>query len=207
MKQALLLVDLQNDFCRDGTLAVNDGDATIEVANRLIDHFQQNGWPIIASLDWHPANHKSFAINSASEIGQLGVLNGLPQVWWPVHCVQNSRGAELQPKLNQNAIDRLFFKGQDPEVDSYSTFFDNGKRRDTGLNAWLQSNGVKHLTIMGLATDYCVKFSVLDALELGYQVEVIVDGCRGINLQPQDSQTALAEMKKHGAHLTQLQPI
>lgn len=204
MKTALLLIDLQNDFCPGGALAVTDGDAAVAVANRAIAACVARGEPVVACQDWHPANHRSFAVNANAQPGTLGLLEGLPQVWWPVHCVQGSPGAEFHPDLHQAAIAEVFRKGQSPDIDSYSAFFDNGHRAQTALNDWLQSHGVGRLAIMGLATDYCVKFSVLDALELGYQTQVIVDGCRGVDLQPGDSRQALQAMQQAGAQLVTL---
>ncbi|MFV0548820.1 MAG: bifunctional nicotinamidase/pyrazinamidase [Limnobaculum xujianqingii] len=207
MKKALLLVDLQNDFCLNGALAVHDGDAVIDIANQAMRAFHQRGWPVIATLDWHPENHKSFAVNSGTQPGEVGTLNGLMQVWWPIHCVQNTSGSSLHPQLEQQYISQRIYKGQDPETDSYSAFFDNGKRSATELNQWLNSENIQHLVVLGLATDYCVKFTVLDALELGYQTEVIEEGCRGVNLATDDSEKALHEMATKGARIIQLHDI
>ncbi|MEH0875825.1 bifunctional nicotinamidase/pyrazinamidase [Pectobacterium cacticida] len=204
MKKALLLIDLQNDFCPGGSLAVKEGDRVIDIANRAIDACEAAGVTIIASQDWHPANHGSFAANAHASIGDTGELNGLPQVWWPVHCVQHTAGADLHPALHRSAIQWIVRKGTQPEVDSYSAFFDNGHRVKTDLDAWLRAHQITHLTIMGLATDYCVKFSVLDAIDLGYHTEVLVDGCRGVNLLPNDSDAALQEMAQRGAILTDI---
>lgn len=204
MKTALLLVDLQNDFCPGGALAVAEGNATIPIANQAIEACRARNQVVVASLDWHPADHRSFAVNSGTEVGTVGELEGLPQVWWPEHCVQGTPGAELHPQLNQQHIAAVFRKGEDSNIDSYSAFFDNGQRTKTALDDWLQARGITHLAVMGLATDYCVKFSVLDALRLGYHIQVITDGCRGVNLQPQDSELALAEMQRAGAQLVTL---
>lgn len=204
MNAALLLIDLQNDFCPDGALAVGEGDRVIAVANEAINACLAQKIPIIASQDWHPAEHRSFAINSNAEPGTVGELEGLTQVWWPVHCVQDKPGAALHPLLNQTAITAIFRKGQDPDIDSYSAFFDNGRRAKTPLDDWLQQHGIKSLFIMGLATDYCVKYTVLDALALGYKTTVISDGCRGVNLQPQDSQQAFDAMGDAGASIQTL---
>lgn len=200
-RQALLLIDLQNDFCSGGALAVREGEQTIAVANRLAAEFQQRGETVIATLDWHPAGHGSFASNAGTTPGTLGQLHGLPQVWWPDHCVQHSDGAQLHPALDRAAIDLLVHKGENAEIDSYSAFYDNGHRQQTVLDGWLKEHGVTALTIMGLATDYCVKFSVLDALALGYQVTVVAEGCRGVNLHPDDSRNALTDMVQAGASL------
>ncbi len=201
MKSALLLVDLQNDFCRGGTLAVKDSEHVIVTANNAIAACRKNNIVIIASQDWHPATHLSFAVNSGTQIGDVGDLNGIPQVWWPVHCVQGETGAEFHPDLNTQEITEVFTKGENPQVDSYSAFFDNDKVSQTRLHSWLQHNDINHLIIMGIATEYCVKFTVLDALKLGYQVDVLIDGCRGVNLSAMDSQLALAEMSQKGATL------
>lgn len=200
--KALLLVDLQNDFCKGGALEVKEGDAVISVANSLLKKFKNEDALIVATKDWHPITHKSFASNSNGKIGEVGMLNGLPQVWWPNHCVQNTFGSEFHPELNSNLIDKTIFKGTDKEIDSYSGFFDNGKLKKTELDTILKVNNVDTLYIMGLATDYCVKFTVLDALELGYKVYLIEDGCRGVNLTPSSSKDAIKEMKNKGAIIT-----
>jgi nicotinamidase/pyrazinamidase len=197
--KALLLIDLQNDFCKGGALEVKEGDTVISVANSLLKKFKNEDALIVATKDWHPITHKSFASNSNGKIGEVGMLNGLPQVWWPNHCVQNTFGSEFHPELNSNLIDKTIFKGTDEEIDSYSGFFDNGKLKKTELDTILKVNNVDTLYIMGLATDYCVKFSVLDALELGYKVYLIEDGCRGVNLTPTDSATSIKEMEDRGA--------
>ncbi|MEI2264285.1 bifunctional nicotinamidase/pyrazinamidase [Erwinia sp. CGal63] len=197
--KALILIDLQNDFCPGGALAVDQGERVIAVANRYAAEFYRLQQPVVATFDWHPANHGSFATNAGQPVGTLGELDGLPQVWWPDHCVQHTPGAELHPQLEQRYLTTQIYKGQQPLVDSYSAFFDNGHRQKTALDEWLRSRGVTSLTIMGLATDYCVKYSVLDALALGYQVEVVTEGCRGVNLSPRDSKIALAEMAAQGA--------
>ncbi|RID38075.1 bifunctional nicotinamidase/pyrazinamidase, partial [Escherichia coli] len=152
--RALLLVDLQNDFCAGGALAVPEGDSTVDVANRLIDWCQSRGEAVIASQDWHPANHGSFASQHGVEPYTPGQLDGLPQTFWPDHCVQNSEGAQLHPLLKQKAIAAVFHKGENPLVDSYSAFFDNGRRQKTALDDWLRAHVINELIVMGLATDY-----------------------------------------------------
>ncbi|ELY2520511.1 bifunctional nicotinamidase/pyrazinamidase [Cronobacter sakazakii] len=206
--RALLLVDLQNDFCAGGALAVAEGDSTVDIANAMIEWCQSRGEPVVASQDWHPANHGSFASVQHAEPFTQGTLDGLPQTWWPDHCIQESDGAALHPLLNQKAIEQRFYKGENPAIDSYSAFFDNGHRQKTALDAWLREHGVSELIVMGLATDYCVKYTVLDALRLGYTVNVITDGvnvitdgCRGVNLTPQASMLAFQEMAASGATL------
>ncbi|QWA08964.1 bifunctional nicotinamidase/pyrazinamidase [Sodalis ligni] len=204
MKQALLLIDLQNDFCPGGALAVPEGDKVIAVANRAIAFCRREDIPVVASLDWHPSNHGSFAVNSGGRVGEIGLLDGLSQVWWPVHCVQDTTGAQLHPELDAEGIRRRIYKGRQAGIDSYSAFYDNGHRAQTELHAYLQAQGIHSLSIMGLATDYCVNYTVLDALSLGYAVDVILDGCRGVDLHPGDSARVLEEMQRLGAGLITL---
>lgn len=201
MTRALLLVDIQNDFCAGGALAVAEGDSTVDIANAMIDWCKARGDAVVASQDWHPADHGSFASQQHVEPYSEGLLDGLPQTFWPDHCVQNTEGAALHPLLNAKAIDALFHKGENPAIDSYSAFFDNGHRQKTQLDEWLRHHDVNELIVLGLATDYCVKFTVLDALTLGYGVDVITDGCRGVNLHAQDSAHAFMEMAAAGATL------
>ncbi|MCB0634835.1 MAG: bifunctional nicotinamidase/pyrazinamidase [Lewinella sp.] len=196
--KALILVDLQNDFCPGGALAVAEGDRTIDIANQLIPRFDL----VVATQDWHPAEHESFAAHHAGGLpGQVIDLHGLPQVLWPIHCVQGSFGADFVRELNRSGIDRIFVKGTDPHIDSYSGFFDNGHRKATGLGDFLKEQGVTEVYVMGLATDYCVKFTALDALGLGYDTNLIVDGSRGVNLQPDDVEKAIHEMEEKGVKL------
>ncbi|KFC82348.1 bifunctional nicotinamidase/pyrazinamidase [Buttiauxella agrestis] len=204
MKRALLLVDLQNDFCAGGALAVPEGDSTIDLANTLISYCKAKGDVVVATQDWHPANHGSFASVQRTEPFSQGKLDGLRQTWWPDHCVQDSEGAKLHPLLNTHEIEAVFQKGENPQIDSYSAFFDNGHRQKTQLDDWLYRNEIKQLVVIGLATDYCVKFTVLDALSLGYEVTVITDGCRAVNLHPQDGLRAYQDMSAAGATLMTL---
>jgi nicotinamidase/pyrazinamidase len=196
--KALIVVDIQNDFLPGGALAVNDGDQVIPIANALIEKFDL----VVATQDWHPANHGSFAANHPDKkIGDVIELAGLPQYLWPVHCVQNTRGAELAPDLKRERIAHVVKKATEPSIDSYSAFFDNGHRRATGLDEYLKSRNVSEIYIVGLATDYCVKFTALDGIELGYQVTVVEDGCRGVNVHPDDSHKAFGAMKRGGARI------
>jgi nicotinamidase/pyrazinamidase len=193
--RALVLVDLQYDFCPGGALAVAHGDETVAVANRLLPHFST----VVATQDWHPRDHGSFAANHPGTApGQVIDLHGLPQVLWPVHCVEDTRGAELHDQLDRSRITDVFRKGTDKTVDSYSGFFDNGKRKATGLADWLQQRWIKRLYILGLATDYCVKATALDARALGFDVWLVEDGCRAVDLQPGDGDRAIAEMRAAG---------
>ncbi|HWO17935.1 MAG TPA: bifunctional nicotinamidase/pyrazinamidase [Kofleriaceae bacterium] len=194
--RALILVDLQYDFCPGGALAVARGDETIAVARKVIRHFET----VVATQDWHPPDHKSFATNHPGTApGQVIEVAGLSQVLWPAHCVQGTRGAELHDGIEARRLTAVFRKGTDPEIDSYSGFFDNGKRKGTGLGDWLKERGVRELYVLGLATDYCVKFTVLDALELGLDVWLIEDGCRAVDLKPGDGERAIRQMYGFGA--------
>jgi nicotinamidase/pyrazinamidase len=195
---ALILVDLQNDFLPGGALAVPHGDEVIPLADQLQRQFDL----VLATKDWHPPNHGSFAANhSGKKPGDRIMLDGIEQILWPVHCVQNTRGAEFAPSFDTSRIAHVFHKGTEPQIDSYSTFFDNANRRHTGLAHYLEKRGIKNIYLMGLALDYCVKYSTLDARELGLNTHVIVDGCRGIELDTGDIDRALDEMKRAGAVL------
>ncbi len=197
-EKALILVDLQNDFLPSGALAVPDGNEVVPVANLLQLHFDR----VVATQDWHPADHGSFAANHAGRSpGDLIELGGQPQILWPVHCVQGTPGAELAPGLERPKIEKVFFKGVDREVDSYSAFFDNAAQRSTGLGEYLRDTGVGEIYVMGLATDYCVQFSAIDAAKLGFTTYAIEDGCRGVDLQPGDSERAFVTMRRAGVEL------
>ncbi len=196
--RALLLVDLQNDFLPGGALPVAEGDQVIPIANRLLPLFEL----VVATQDWHPPDHGSFAVNHPGcHPGEVIELDGLAQVLWPVHCVQYSSGAVFAPTLDMARISHVIQKGTDPQIDSYSGFFDNGHRRMTGLAELLHAHGVDALYILGLATDYCVKYTALDARQLGFITYLVLDGCRGVNLHPGDVDRAINEMQQHGVTL------
>jgi len=193
--RALILVDLQYDFCPGGALAVAHGDETIAIANRVMPHFTT----VVATQDWHPADHKSFAVNNpGTKIGDLIELGGMQQVMWPAHCVQETRGAELHGELERARISDVIRKGTDSNIDSYSGFFDNGHLKATGLHNWLAERWIKQVYVMGLATDYCVKFTALDARTDGFAAYLVEDGCRGVELEPGDSERAVEEMRGAG---------
>jgi len=197
-REALILVDLQNDFCPGGALAVPEGDAVIAVANALTPRFSL----VVATEDQHPRGHLSFASShpGKSVYDQID-LEGLPQVLWPDHCVAGTRGAELHPALDRTRIGHVVPKGTDRHIDSYSGFYDNGHRKATGLHDLLQREGATDLYVMGLATDYCVRWTALDAVKLGYRVFLIADGCRGVGLGPTDIDDALRDMRAAGVTL------
>ena len=197
---ALILVDIQNDFVPGGALAVSEGDAVVPVANALARSGDFD--LVVATQDWHPEGHESFAAaHEGHEPGQVIDLHGLDQVLWPVHCVQGTPGAEFVDALDTEAIDAVFQKGTDPTIDSYSGFYDNGRRKATGLGEWLRERGVTKVTVVGLATDYCVKFTALDALSEGFATTVVTEACRGVNLSPGDAERALEELREAGAVL------
>ena len=198
--RALILVDLQPDFCPGGALAVAGGDETIAVANRLMPHFST----IVATQDWHPRDHQSFATqHPGAKPGDVIDLHGLSQVLWPPHCVQGTPGAELHPGLDRTRITHVVQKGTDVTIDSYSGFFDNGHRKATGLAEWLRERWITQLYVLGLATDYCVKFTTLDARELGFDVKLVEDGCRGVEMAHGDSEQAIEAMRQAGAAIVE----
>ncbi len=198
--RALILVDLQNDFCPGGALAVPAGDETIPIANRVMPHFST----VVVTQDWHPTEHKSFAVNNpGTKPGDVTEINGVSQVMWPAHCVQETPGAEIHAGLDRAKVADLFKKGTDPDFDSYSGFFDTGRKKATGLAAYLTERWIKQVYVMGLATDYCVKWTALDAKELGFDVYLIADGCRAVELHPGDGEAAIEEMKAAGVHIVE----
>ncbi len=193
--RALLLVDIQNDFLPGGALAVPQGDEVVSVANRRMADYPC----VIATQDWHPADHQSFASQHAGhKVGERITLEGLDQILWPDHCIQGTPGAEFAAKLNVPRIDQVIRKGTDRSIDSYSGFFDNGHRKATGLGDYLKQQCIGAVDVMGLATDYCVKFTALDAVKLGFEVRLLVEGVRGFELDIGDGKAAIAAMSDAG---------
>ena len=196
---ALIVVDVQNDFLPGGPLAVPDGDAVVPVINRIVERFDL----VVATQDWHPPTHGSFAANHPGKRpGDVIDLHGLPQVLWPTHCVRGTPGADLAAALCGDRIEAIFRKGTDPAVDSYSGLFDNGHRRTTGLADYLRGRGVTAVAVCGLATDYCVKFTALDAVAEGFAVTLIEDATRGVNLQPGDVAAAVEQLRRADVRIT-----
>ena len=192
---ALILVDIQNDFLPGGALPVSEGGQIVPIINRIQPQFDL----VVATQDWHPANHGSFAANHpGKKPGDLIDLDGLPQILWPVHCVQNTTGAAFAPGLNLKQVAEVFQKGTNSPIDSYSGFFDNGHKMATGLAEYLRGRMVKDVFIAGLATDYCVKFTALDAVRLGLRAHVIEEACRGVELKSGDVARAIEEMQDAG---------
>ncbi|CAN5485262.1 bifunctional nicotinamidase/pyrazinamidase [soil metagenome] len=196
--KALLLIDIQNDFLPGGSLPVSAGNEIIPVVNEIQKLFNL----IIATKDWHPLDHGSFAVNHKDKKeGDLIDLFGLEQILWPVHCMQNTPGAEFPYDLDTSFIDKVFFKGEDPMIDSYSGFYDNGHEKSTGMGEYLQQNKINEVYIAGLATDYCVKYTASDALQLGFKVNVIRDATRAVNIKADDYDKAIKEMREKGANI------
>ena len=177
--EALIVIDVQNDFCPGGALAVADGAAILPCINALMDDFAVN----VLTQDWHPANHSSFAANHpGADPFSLTQMPYGPQVLWPVHCVQGTKGAAFHPDLNSDPADLIVRKGFRAEIDSYSAFFENDHKTPTGLEGYLRNRGITSLTLVGLALDFCVAYSAVDAAKLGFDVRVLEGACRAIDL-------------------------
>lgn len=192
IKKALIVVDVQVDFCPEGNLAVPHGHEVIEVANCLTASKKFN--LIVLTKDWHPANHCSFASNHLGKqlFETITLDNGVEQKLWPDHCIQDTDGAKFHPELAIRC-DHIVFKGMDTDVDSNSAFFDNAQENSTGLFEYLTKNEITDVFIMGLATEVCVKLTVMDSINLGFNTYVIRDGCRAVNNV--DGEKAFKEMK------------
>lgn len=194
---ALIVIDIQNDFCPGGALAVAEGDAILPRVNALMDDFAC----VVLTQDWHPAGHMSFAANhpGAQPFSLIDMPYG-PQVLWPVHCVVGSPGAAFHPALRTDAAHLILRKGFRPEIDSYSAFYENDHRTPTGLDGWLRGLGITEVTLVGLATDYCVAYSAIDAARHGFGVRVLEGACRAIDLNGSLAR-ARADMAAAGVRL------
>ncbi len=194
-RDALILVDVQNDFCPGGALAVPDGDAVVPVINRIVRVF-----PVaVATQDWHPEGHISFASrHEGTEPFQVLEIEGTEQVLWPDHCVQGTPGAGLHPDLDHAALRLVLRKGTNPEVDSYSAFMENDRRTRTGLAGLLRELGVERVFLSGLATDVCVRATALDGRSAGFRVVLLEDACRAVDVPPGNLVSALQEMRGRG---------
>lgn len=202
--KALILVDIQNDFVKNGALAVPEGETIVPTVNKLIGQFDF----VVATQDWHPANHGSFAANHiGKKPGELVNLNGLSQILWPTHCVQGTHGAAFVSSLQTDKIKKVFVKGTDEGIDSYSGFFDNGHQKATGLGDYLQEEGVTEVYVVGLAADYCVKFTALDAMSLGFDTYLVKDATKGVNLNAGDVDRAFAELEENGIKLVESKDV
>jgi nicotinamidase/pyrazinamidase len=195
-KSALIVVDMQNDFLRGGPLAVPHADEIIPTINLLL-HLPFDSR--IATQDWHPQAHCSFASRWGRKVGDTVTAHDVLQIMWPDHCIQGTHGSEFSDLLDVSYIDHVVHKGTDIEIDSYSTFFDNAKQRSIGLEDYLKNKGIYELFFAGILTEYCVLYSVMDALDLGFTVIVITDAVQGLDLHYQDIEKAFNQMKEKGA--------
>lgn len=197
-RSALLVVDVQNDFCPGGALGVPDGDAVVDPVNALMGRFAN----IVLTQDWHPRDHVSFAANWPGRAVHESVeADGIPQVLWPVHCVQGTAGAEFHPRLRSERASLVVRKGANARLDSYSALFENDRTTPTGLEGWLRGRGATTLFLAGLATDYCVHFTAMDALRLGFEVAILLDCVRGVDVPPGNIARRLEAMRKAGVRL------
>ena len=193
--EALVVVDLQNDFCPGGALGVDGGHEIVPIINGLIDRFDH----VLLTQDWHPAGHLSFASSHPGKVPfETTEMPYGTQTLWPDHCVQGTSGAEFHPGLAAGKAELIIRKGFRPEIDSYSTFFENDRVTPTGLAGYLRERGIRRITLAGIATDFCVAYSALDARKLGFEVTVLLEACRAIDLDGSLA-TMIASMKDAGA--------
>lgn len=195
--KTLIITDVQRDFMPGGALGISGANWIVPIINQINPQFER----VVAVRDWHPPGHISFASTHGKRVGETVPVKNGEQILWPDHCVQGTRGAELADELNTDRIETTFNKGTDLEVDSYSAFFDHERHRSTGLVDFLKKENLHDLYFAGVATDYCILHSVLDALELGFKVTVILDACRAINRRLGDEKRAIEAMKKKGAKI------
>ncbi|WP_265823692.1 bifunctional nicotinamidase/pyrazinamidase [Geovibrio ferrireducens] len=196
---ALIVVDVQNDFCPGGALAVKNGSRVVPAINSLMDSFEV----IVGTQDWHPVNHSSFASNNDAEPFSVKTLNGVNQVMWPEHCIQGSNGADFHPDLHADAFNIIIRKGTNPDIDSYSAFTENDGVTVTGLRGWLSELDIKKVYITGLATDFCVLYTALDAVKAGFETYVIEDACKGVDFPEGNVVKAVSAMKEAGIRVVQ----
>ncbi|WP_456405502.1 bifunctional nicotinamidase/pyrazinamidase [Caldithrix abyssi] len=193
MSRVLILVDIQNDFIPGGALPVPGGDQIVPVVNQILPFFDL----VVATQDWHPPDHGSFASNHpGKKVYDTIELNGLQQILWPDHCVQGSHGADFVQNLNTNPVEAIFRKGTDPKIDSYSGFFDNGRKKSTGLADYLRGRGVKEVFVAGLAGEFCVNYTIMDAADLGFKTYLIKDATRPLDWQ--NFEKAMQKMQEKG---------
>ncbi len=196
-KNALIIIDLQNDFCPKGALPVPHGDEIISYINEIMPSFHK----VVATQDWHPENHISFAETHKKNIGEEIEINGIKQILWPKHCIQGSYGAELHKDLNKNGIDLILRKGTSQNIDSYSAFLENDKKTETGLHYWLKGLEIQKIYLCGLALDYCVYYSAYDAVKFGFEVYVILSATKGVDVPKGNINKVLSHMKSLGVKI------
>lgn len=196
MKKALIVVDMQNDFCENGALAVPSASEIIPYINLLLEENAYN--QVVYSQDWHPKDHRSFASNNNRNVGETILLNGIPQYMWPDHCVQGTAGAEFHPDLKIVENAHIIQKGKNPEIDSYSAFQDNNHFLKTGLDDFLKYHDIKLVEIVGLALDYCVKYTCLDAVQNGYITCLHFNGTRAVNVRPENARDTIYDLLSKG---------
>jgi nicotinamidase/pyrazinamidase len=197
MKNCLIITDIQNDFCPGGNLAVADGDQIIPAVNAISPRFDR----CVATQDWHPFGHVSFASTHGKKPYEVIDLDGLEQVLWPDHCVPGTFGADFHKDLDVRSVDLIIRKGNDPLIDSYSTFRENDKKTVTGLHYYLKGMGITSVYLCGLATDYCVYFSALDAVTMGFQATVLLEACRGVDVPAGNVERAVSAMRDRGVRI------
>lgn len=203
-ERALLVTDVQNDFCPGGALAIPEGDRVVPVINRLMPRFEI----VVATQDWHPPGHLSFASSHPGrKVYDTVLLDGIEQTLWPDHCVQQTKGAEFRHDLETRYIRAVIRKGMDPRIDSYSTFRDNAKRAHTGLDGYLRSLGVEEVFLTGLATDFCVYYSAMDAIEMGFRPTIILDATRGIDLPSGSMAKKLQAFEANGGRVIEARDV
>lgn len=194
MSRVLIIIDLQNDFCPGGALPVPDGDKIIPIVNKIMAKFDK----VVATQDWHPENHISFASTHKKNVGDVIEVDGIKQILWPKHCVQGSYGAQLHKDLDLKKVDLILRKGTNPNVDSYSAFFENDKKTETGLRYWIKGLNLDEVYICGLALDYCVYYSAYDAAKSGFKTFVIKDATKGVNVPEGSIDKAINHMLSLG---------
>lgn len=194
-KNALIITDIQYDFCPGGALGVNDADSIIPLVNTIARKFHR----VVATQDWHPKDHISLASNhdGKREFEQI-IIDSIEQTLWPDHCIQGTRGAELHDRLDKNRIDLIIRKGTHRQIDSYSAFLENDRETKTGLDGYFNSLGIEEIFMCGIATDYCVYYSAMDSINFGFKTTLIIDACRGIDFPDGSIDQVINDMKRHG---------
>ncbi|HWR11785.1 MAG TPA: bifunctional nicotinamidase/pyrazinamidase [Rectinemataceae bacterium] len=203
MHSALIVVDVQNDFCPGGALAVSHGDEVVPVANLLLEKMPFS----VLTQDWHPVGHISFASSAGKPPYSLAENENPPRILWPDHCVAGSAGADFHPRLKSYLARLILRKGMNPGLDSFSAFFENDGVTSTGLFGWLNALGIESIVVVGLATDYCVKATALDARRLGLGVDIVAEGIRAVEASPGDAAKAVETMRSAGCGIVALKEV